>query len=1194
MRLEHLALRRYGHFTDFELDFGQGPSQLTEQTIEHPPGQSPGHTEGKPGSQGSNIQKAPLADLHVLYGPNEAGKSTTLAAINDLLYGFGRTTPWAFLHGYELLEIEATLSQQGQRFGVRRFKNHLSNLNNDRLERFPLDLQGLSREEYARRFSFDEQSLRDGGEQILQSSGDVGQALFSASAGLNNLQTAIHSAMESANAFWTPSKKNTELKALKDALQTNKKLLTDSKLDTATYKKLQKNLSSAQKRKDLLATDRDKLQKKLDQLGTRRTEQNLAQQLSILFEKRNALAESGVAQALLAGGLDLTTEESSRTEIEKTRNLINRVSTAKSHLSELEQQQAKNLEQLAANTATEHETQILENREHIIRLISRNSAAKEWEVQLNESRAALSSSQQLIESTLLQMNLKTDTALEQTLPGPEQLSVLEALLNERVQQQAKFSHAQDELAQLESKQPAVESATITSTVELDIAGDVLNRIKQDAIPQQYIAADDALRNSRQSHQLLADELGFSDSFISTLSLPEESWLDIQLSTLLSLRSDVEHLAQQIRTEREEQLQKQQQCAELVLSGVVDSGSLARDKAERDLAWKEHFTQITAAPEGSSTTRTAQAFEVAMHQHDSHVETALRDTEKGAQLDLLNNQLARQEASLSAKEAQSDSLNISVTDSETTILQRVSGFYPQTQIDPSELRHRFLQTNKLLHLQADVTSASLQLEQLTALSKAEANNLLQTLSTLVAENTFKALGKLQLPDMIIQADKIIKECTEAAEKSRKIIDSIENYRKEHKRRSLEANNAQSQLNSWQHQWLEHTKDSVLADISIPQASDTLQFCRDLNIALHSRQVATSKQNTLEQRIELHNSAVKSLLDSFSVARLSDINNLLDTANQRSSALSQLKQQQVQIDQTISSKKDSFTNDQRSLNSLSAVYNVESIDELISMLSRTMQHRSMQQQCADALDSLSELTGSRITELDINNFKSEDSIAALESDIQTSKTALKDASTSYDEANREWALAMQSLQDIGDGHDHARLSQERANLLLEIEDKAKSTVQARCGQMALRAAISKFRQEHQSVLLTEAKAAFTTLTAGKYINLVPRDDGRGNEQLFAIDENQKPRSVRELSTGAHYQLYLALRAAAHADYARQRPPLPFVADDIMESFDDERSAAAFKVLNDMAKRGQVIYLTHHKHLLDIARDSLGKDGVQIHYF
>ena len=47
------------------------------------------------------------------------------------------------------------------------------------------------------------------------------------------------------------------------------------------------------------------------------------------------------------------------------------------------------------------------------------------------------------------------------------------------------------------------------------------------------------------------------------------------------------------------------------------------------------------------------------------------------------------------------------------------------------------------------------------------------------------------------------------------------------------------------------------------------------------------------------------------------------------------------------------------------------------------------------------------------------------------------------------------------------------------------------------------------------------------------------------------------------------------------MPFVADDIMETFDDFRAEEAFRLFADMAGVGQVIYLTHHRHLCDIAK-------------
>jgi uncharacterized protein YhaN len=74
--------------------------------------------------------------------------------------------------------------------------------------------------------------------------------------------------------------------------------------------------------------------------------------------------------------------------------------------------------------------------------------------------------------------------------------------------------------------------------------------------------------------------------------------------------------------------------------------------------------------------------------------------------------------------------------------------------------------------------------------------------------------------------------------------------------------------------------------------------------------------------------------------------------------------------------------------------------------------------------------------------------------------------------------------------------------------------------------------------------------------------------------------ELSRGTRYQLYLALRVAGYHEFAKSRSTLPFIADDIMESFDNFRAEEAFRLLAEMGDAGQVIYLTHHKHLCEIA--------------
>ena len=78
---------------------------------------------------------------------------------------------------------------------------------------------------------------------------------------------------------------------------------------------------------------------------------------------------------------------------------------------------------------------------------------------------------------------------------------------------------------------------------------------------------------------------------------------------------------------------------------------------------------------------------------------------------------------------------------------------------------------------------------------------------------------------------------------------------------------------------------------------------------------------------------------------------------------------------------------------------------------------------------------------------------------------------------------------------------------------------------------------------------------------------------------------MSTGTADQLYLALRVASIEDYLERADALPFVADDLFINFDDERAAAGFTLLGELAKKTQVLFFTHHQHLVDIAQNILG---------
>ena len=84
---------------------------------------------------------------------------------------------------------------------------------------------------------------------------------------------------------------------------------------------------------------------------------------------------------------------------------------------------------------------------------------------------------------------------------------------------------------------------------------------------------------------------------------------------------------------------------------------------------------------------------------------------------------------------------------------------------------------------------------------------------------------------------------------------------------------------------------------------------------------------------------------------------------------------------------------------------------------------------------------------------------------------------------------------------------------------------------------------------------------------------------------------MSDGTRDQLFLAFRLASLENYAASTEPLPFVADDILVHFDDERSAATLDLLARFAETNQVLLFTHHERVAVQAQDALGPSSVRV---
>ena len=175
MRFDELHLLKYGNFEACDLAFPKQP-----------------------------------VDFHLIFGANEAGKSTTLAAVSDLLFGFPHGKAQDYRFDASLLRVGAVLEQGAQRTQVRRKRGRAGATLMDGQDH-PLEeallvgmLAGQTRETFHAAWSLDHRLLREGGQAIVTAKNDIGQALFAAGSGLTGVTRILQNLEEEGDQIWGP------------------------------------------------------------------------------------------------------------------------------------------------------------------------------------------------------------------------------------------------------------------------------------------------------------------------------------------------------------------------------------------------------------------------------------------------------------------------------------------------------------------------------------------------------------------------------------------------------------------------------------------------------------------------------------------------------------------------------------------------------------------------------------------------------------------------------------------------------------------------------------------------------------------------------------------------------------------------------------------------------------------------------
>lgn len=177
--------------------------------------------------------------------------------------------------------------------------------------------------------------------------------------------------------------------------------------------------------------------------------------------------------------------------------------------------------------------------------------------------------------------------------------------------------------------------------------------------------------------------------------------------------------------------------------------------------------------------------------------------------------------------------------------------------------------------------------------------------------------------------------------------------------------------------------------------------------------------------------------------------------------------------------------------------------------------------------------------------------------------------------------------------ANCRQEQESLVAGLREHVTEYAALNLARKVLAQAIERFRAQHQDSMLSRAAHFFRTLTNGSFADLEVEELEPGKPLLLALRGSPAEQVPMEgLSEGTRDQLFLALRLAGIEEHLKDREPMPLVVDDILVNFDDVRAAATLQCLAELSQQTQVLFFTHHEHLVELAKKTLPADVVFCH--
>lgn len=1127
-------------------------------------------------------------DFHLIYGQNEAGKSSLLRGLRGLLFGIHGQTKDTFLHLGPQLRVAAELeTTEGLvRFFQRRkgTKNTLLDeagrpLNETELRDF---MDGVDEAYFDSMFGLGFEELRQGADALLRGQGRMGEALFSASLGGTPVDKVIQSLeAEAANLFRGRAKSSIResRKSYDDCLKHAK----ESTIKADAWEELTNAITHKR-------AERDQRLKTKEECVTRRAWlERCSVALPIVGQRRECLAQLA-ALPIIPDLIDTFAEN-----IKQTRMTWN---SARSQIETLEFQLA---DLRSKATAIVQLPNILAESAEIDRLHTSFGAYRDQKENLIKLQAEAAQAKTRIEIACRELEINTP------IENLSNCRISQVKFSEAEQQAASFTQASQVMASAEETQLVLKReikrlttdlapANTEDITALELAIQTTKGSEEIAISlESRIAAAAVLKGkikrlvTRLPGCLAALEL------IHQLAVPLKSTIEKHREN----RDELERRFAELETRKSDEQRKidhvdaeiKRLCRQRDIPSLDD---LTNARSHRDHGWKlvlERWQGKENSEELSPNIPLEAAYPKAVTAADEVADRLRTEADAVAQMDEKQLQLIESEKNLLETQSLLDKLAVQKSEESSAwdMQWQPCAVIPLSPREMLEWRDHWEEfqrlwdqwsadTAKIGKDEAIIETSIAKLKSVMKDNESSLPRLFEIARTKIAEHHQLVGAERALRNQLNLKEKTYQSAATRIPDLQKDLDHAQTAWQSCKAKfslpdSLPADSVMRLLNARKSLFIEYDHWCNLLDqcnqlserISIYEAT-LAQVMSKLKFESHG---AENDETTLKKALdEAQSSANRAQTIHGQIQdRETDLTNIQQSTDQARALFdSMLQSAHLEGDENL----DEFLHHFESKNalhsrigtlreSLAASARTENVDDFI---------KRVEAENSDGLEGNVVSISSQIDGLDAE-------VEILRSGLQELNNRQKLLEAASDESARQIQLSELALADLQ--NDSERFI--RLHLAITL----------------LKGRIDQFRQENQGPFMEKASRWFRELTGSAFSGISTQFDA-GDQPIIAgqrsHDAPDRDVAINSMSEGTRDQLFLALRLAGLELHLADHEPMPLILDDLLVHFDDVRSQHALAALRTFGQSSQIILFTHHAHLVELAKNAFGSHGLHIH--